>query len=150
MLVGVLSDTHGKLPEGVSRVFSGVDHIVHAGDIGSRRVLDELEAMAPVTAVRGNAERDELEWRLTDRAVVTLGGRLVTVVHEPNAVRTLPEGVEVVINGHTHRSRVERVGDILHLNPGSAGMRGRDGRGPPVALLELAEGAEPVARIVDL
>lgn len=150
MLVGVISDTHGKLNEVVSDVFADVDQIIHAGDIGGRRVLDELELIAPVIAVRGNVDHDELEWRLNDTAVVTLAGHKIMVFHEPKALGgPVPEGIEVVVNGHTHRSRVERVGGVLFVNPGSAGMRGRDGRGPSVALLDLSS-ATPEARIVDL
>ena len=150
MLVGIISDTHGKLPEAVKSVFAGVGHVIHAGDIGGRRVLDELELIAPVTAVRGNTDHDELEWRLNDRALVTLEGRHILVFHEPNALKgRLPEGVDIVVNGHTHRSRAERIGETLFVNPGSSGMRGRDGRGATVALLELSHDP-PSARIIDL
>lgn len=150
MLVGILSDTHGKLLEPVKAALVGVDHIIHAGDIGARRVLDELQLIAPLTAVRGNAEHDELEWRLTDRAVVELAGSRVLVFHDPSALKgRVPEGVDIIVNGHTHRWRIEQVEGILHINPGSAGMRGRDGRGPTIALLELAENLRE-ARIVDV
>lgn len=150
MLVGLISDTHGKLNESVERAFQGVDHIFHAGDIGARRVLDQLELIAPVTAVRGNAERDELAWRLNDTAVVTLAGHKVMIFHEPKALRgPVPEGVTVVVNGHTHRSVVQCSDGVLFVNPGSAGMRGRDGRGPTVALLDLTAPV-PEARILDL
>jgi putative phosphoesterase len=150
MRVGVISDTHGKLPEAVKAEFAGVDHIIHAGDIGGRWILDELARIAPVTAVRGNNDHDELEWRLNDRLVIDLAGRETIVFHEPSALHgRLPEGVRIVINGHTHRSRIEHVGDVLYLNPGPAGMRSRDGRGPTVMLLELAEDTER-ARVIDL
>lgn len=150
MLIGVLSDTHGKLPDEVFEAFKGVEHIIHAGDIGGRRVLDELEAIAPVIAVHGNADHDDLEWRLADRAVVTLAGHKIMVFHEPKALRgPVPEGVEVVVNGHTHRSLVNRVDGVLFVNPGSSGMRGRDGKGATVALLDLS-GELPEARIVEL
>lgn len=150
MLIGVISDTHGKLHETVRGAFSGVDHIIHAGDVGASWVLAELGTIAPVTAVRGNIDHDELEWRLMERAVVDLGGHRILVFHEPNALRgPVPEGVEVVVNGHTHRSRADRADGVLFVNPGSAGMRGRDGRGPTVALLDLS-GDTPTATIVDL
>lgn len=150
MLVGIISDTHGKLPEAVRTAFSGVEHIIHAGDVGARRVLDELQLIAPVSAVRGNAEHDELEWRLQDRLVVTLADRRIMVFHDPKALHgEVPEGVEIVVNGHTHQAKVERLGEVLFVNPGTAGMRGRDGRGPSVVVLELDEhGCE--AQIVDL
>lgn len=148
--VGVISDTHGRFPEGVRAAFAGVDHIIHAGDIGGARILEELGEIAPVLAVKGNCDQDDLEWRLNDRAVVTLAGHRVMVFHEPRSLRgQVPQGVEVVVNGHTHRSRVERSDGILFVNPGSAGMRGRDGRGATVALLDLS-GEVPDAHIVDL
>lgn len=151
MRVGVISDTHGKLNSAVDEVFAEVDHIIHAGDVGGLRILDELEALAPVIAVRGNGDHDELEWRLNDRAVVTLEGHKIMVFHELKALRgPVPEGVEIVVNGHTHRSLVERADGVLFVNPGSAGMRGRDGRGPTVAILELAPASPPDARIIDL
>lgn len=150
MLVGILSDTHGKLPAEVSEAFEGVDHIIHAGDIGGRRILDELAAIAPVTAVRGNGDHDELEWRLNDTAVIALEGHKIMVFHEPKALRgPVHEGIEVVVNGHTHRSLVNRADGVLFVNPGSAGMRGRDGKGATVALLDLS-GTLPEARIVEL
>lgn len=149
MLVGIVSDTHGKLPGAVKAALADADHIIHAGDVGGRRILDELELLAPVTAVRGNAEHDELEWRLPDRLALDLGGCRVLVFHEPDALGgRVPEGVDIVINGHTHRSKVERVDGVLFVNPGCAGMRGRDGREPTVALLEISEGVCE-ARIVD-
>jgi len=150
MLVGVVSDTHGRLSERVRDAFADVEHIIHAGDIGGGWILDRLKAIAPVTAVRGNTDRDELEWRLNDRAVVDLAGHRILVFHEPDTRRgPVQPGVDIVVNGHTHRSRAERVNGVLFVNPGSAGMRGRDGRGPTVAVLDLS-GDVTSATIIDL
>lgn len=150
MLVGVISDTHGRFNDAIRDAFSGVEHILHAGDIGGQRILDELGLIAPVTAVRGNGDHDELGWRLNDTAVLTLDDRTIMMFHEPKSLRgPVPEGVEVVVNGHTHRSLVNRVEGVLFVNPGSAGMKGRDGRGPTVALLDLT-GPAPEAHILDL
>lgn len=151
MLVGIISDTHGTLPPGVAAAFDGVERIVHAGDIGSQRVLDELEAIAPVVAVRGNMDTGELEWRLQDSAVVRIDGCRIFVCHKiEHAMRNgvAPE-VDVVVTGHTHRARVERRGDVLFVNPGPGGAEARDGRGPTVAVLDCAADP-PIARIVDL
>ncbi|MBN1193245.1 MAG: metallophosphoesterase family protein [Coriobacteriia bacterium] len=151
MLVGVISDTHGSLPATIVAAFQGVDRIVHAGDVGGQGILDELEAIAPVTAVRGNMDTGELEWRLADTAVVRLAGRRVMVVHKKEDLLAggLPEGIDVVVSGHTHRSCVECVGNVLYVNPGAAGGKARDGRGPTAALLDLATDP-PTAQIVDL
>jgi hypothetical protein len=151
MLVGVVSDTHGRLPASAADVLAGVERIIHAGDIGGQRILDELEAIAPVTAISGNMDSGDLEWRLPDVATVRLAGRRVMVVHSTGMlpVTGVPEGVDVVISGHTHQSGIERVGDALFVNPGSAGGFSRDGRGPTAAILDLSADP-PVARIVDL
>lgn len=149
MVVGIISDTHGSLPQSVASVFEGVERIVHAGDVGSQRVLDELEAIAPVVAVRGNMDHGELEWRLPDTATVRLAGHRLFVSHVVGASPDPRSGIDVVISGHTHRSRVHRAEGVLFVNPGSAGSPGRDGRGPTAALLDLAA-HPPVARIVDL
>lgn len=148
MLVGVIADTHGKLPQSVHTAFDGVDHIIHAGDIGASWIVPELQAIAPVSVVRGNNDFDE--YYLSDRLVLTLGTFRVMVFHEPKSLRgPVPEGIDVIVHGHTHRSRAERADGVLWVNPGSAGMRGRDGRGPSVALLELS-GDQPTAHIIDL
>ena len=93
----------------------------------------------------------ELEWRLLDTAVLRIGDLRVYVVHEASGIARggVPEGVGIVVSGHTHRPLIERVGDVLFVNPGSAGGKNRDGRGPTLAVIEIA-GSESSARIVDL
>jgi len=151
MRIGVVSDTHGKLPESIGAALAGVDRILHAGDVGGQRILDGLEAIAPVTAVRGNIDTGELEWRLQDTAVLRLADVRVMVVHKAGALnaQSVPEGVAVVVSGHTHRAKVERLGDVLFVNPGSAGGFNRDGRGPTAAIVDLST-TPPSAQIIDL
>jgi hypothetical protein len=151
MLVGVIADTHGSLPESVARAFRGVGQIVHAGDVGSQRVLDELGEIAPVVAVRGNMDTGELEWRLPDTAIVRCDGRRLVVSHIGEHLTQSGAGFEadVVVSGHTHRARVTRASGVLYVNPGAAGRRGRDGRGPTVAVLDCAADP-PEAWIIDL
>jgi hypothetical protein len=150
MLVGVISDTHGLLPDAVLDVFAGVAHILHAGDVGDPSLLERLEAIAPVTAVRGNTDHGELKQRLADSELVQVAGHGVLLTHRPSGLADLglPEGVDIVVTGHTHRASVERRGDVLYLNPGPAGAPGRDGRGPTVAVLDCSED-HPVARIIE-
>lgn len=151
MLIGVVSDTHGSLPDSVAVALAGVDHIVHAGDVGSQRVLDSLEAIAPVVAVHGNMDSGELEWRLPDTAVVRFGSCRILLGHKVEHLRrhaALPDA-DIVVSGHTHRALIERVGDVLYVNPGAAGAPGRDGRGPTVAVIDCAA-QPPEARIIDL
>ena len=141
MKLGLISDTHGYFDARVPDLFAGVEHILHAGDIGSHRVIQELEAIAPVTAVLGNNDFDPM-WRETE--VVTLGGRKF-LVHHIVGLRGLAEGIrdriahvqpDVVVFGHTHQPHEERRGGTLYINPGYAG-KPRFGMGRSVALLHL-------------
>jgi len=129
MRLGLISDTHGLLRPEVFTVFEGVDHIVHAGDVGALDILTELEALAPVTAVWGNTDGWEVRQRLPEVARVTLGGVEVVVVHgqqfgspTPQRVAAVHEG-GLVVFGHSHRPLIETVADALVVNPGSAGPR---------------------------
>ena len=127
MLVGLISDTHGLLRPEVAAVFDGVDMILHAGDVGSRDVLDGLERIAPVTAVRGNVD---IGLDLPELARLELAGVHVVVVHGDRLASRTPEkvaeahpGADLVVFGHSHRPLVCRVGDVLFVNPGTAGRR---------------------------
>ena len=151
MIVGLIADTHGRLPPTVHAVMAGVERIIHAGDVGGQEVLDELETIAPVVAIRGNMDSGALAWRLQEQAVVRLGDHRILVRH---IGRTLEPsdglaGVDVVVVGHTHRASIERRGDVLFVNPGAAGGEPRDDRGATCALLDLS-GDRPEARIVEL
>ncbi len=124
MRIGVISDTHGLVRPEVREVFSGVDHILHAGDIGGEEVLAELGAIAPVTACAGNNDG----WRCgaagkTARA--TLDGLRFLLVHvRDDAEEQLrSEPADVVVFGHSHQPLDEHGGGIWWFNPGSAGPR---------------------------
>lgn len=151
-LVGVLSDTHGTLDERVVSLFTaaGVNHIVHAGDVGSHGVLLGLEAIAPLTVVRGNMDPAVLGIPLAHRESPVLGGLRFLVIHEPERLRAAPisSDTTLVIVGHTHRPRVRDTGAYLLVNPGSASMP-RGPEGATVAIIEIAGGV-PFARIVPL
>jgi uncharacterized protein len=145
--VGVISDTHGLLrPEALERL-RGVDHIVHAGDIGGPGIVEALGALAPVTAIRGNVDWDAWAEAYPETATVRLGGLSVHVVH---AVQDLDPGfgAEVVISGHSHQPSVEVRDDRLFLNPGSAGPR-RFRLPVTVAILAIS-GGQAEAEILDL
>ncbi|MDP2233938.1 MAG: metallophosphoesterase family protein, partial [Actinomycetota bacterium] len=123
-VVGVISDTHGTIDPRALDVFAQahVDHIIHAGDIGSVRVLVELEALAPLTAVLGNMDSSHLGIRVRPQATLVLGGVRFAVVHEPANLHmeVLPKDTRVCITGHTHRARIRVAHGRLELNPGSA------------------------------
>ena len=125
MRIGIISDTHGLLrPEAVERL-AGVDHIIHAGDIGQPEVISGLRKIAPVTAVRGNVDKGEWAAGYPQTELVKLGGRFFYVLHNLAELDLDPAaaGIDVVVSGHSHRPRIETIDGVVYLNPGSAGPR---------------------------
>ena len=123
--VGVISDTHGVLrPEAVAKL-RGVDHILHAGDIGSPDVLRGLRELAPVTAVRGNNDRGAWARTLPLSAVVKVGGVRLYLLHDLSELDLDPRqaGLTAVITGHSHQPKQEHRDGVLYFNPGSVGPR---------------------------
>ena len=147
MLVGVISDTHGFYDPRVAPLLRGVEHILHAGDIGSDEVIQQLSEIAPVTAVRGNNDREGPPSSHPEEETLELGGcriRLTHVVKPPRQgsaglARYQADGVEVVVYGHSHIAFRERRGGVLFFNPGAAGKR-RFKVTPSIGLLELRPG----------
>jgi putative phosphoesterase len=111
-------------PEAIERL-TGVHHIIHAGDIGGPEVIAALREIAPITAIRGNIDRGKWAAEYPDTALVKLGGRSIYVVHNLKELGIDPAatGIDVVISGHSHQPKIEAVGGVLYLNPGSAGPR---------------------------
>ena len=138
LVVGVLSDTHGHLYPDVAKELDGVDHIIHAGDLGTYDVLAALRRIAPVTAVRGNVDMGGWADALPSRAEVELGGVCVAVAHvAPRADGAGRAGQPVVVvAGHSHIAAEEWREGVLYLNPGSAGPP-RFGRPRTMARLEV-------------
>lgn len=124
-LVGLISDTHGLLRLEVVAALAGVDHIIHAGDVGKLEIMDELCAIAPVTAVRGNVDTDEWAERLPISTGVSIEGFNIFILHALDMLNVNPKtaNIAVVVSGHTHRALVETYDDVLYVNPGSAGPR---------------------------
>lgn len=125
MLIGVISDTHGLLrPEAVSAL-AGVDHILHAGDVGHPDILTTLRTIAPVTAIRGNVDLLGACALLPETEVVELAGHLFYLVHSIQDLDVNPKtaGIAVVISGHSHQPNIETRNGVIYLNPGSAGPR---------------------------
>ena len=129
--IGVIADTHGLFDPVVRRHFKGVEHILHAGDIGDRSVIEQLERIAPVTAVSGNVDDDE-QGRFPSESVIELAGRRIAIRHILYKGGKLTEGgraflqeiqPDICIFGHTHQSKIERFGKTLLFNPGSAGPK---------------------------
>ncbi len=125
MIVGVIADTHGLLrPEAVAAL-RGSDLIVHAGDVGRPEILQELEQIAPVVAVRGNVDYGRWAQALHMTEVVEAGAHTLYVLHdlEMLAIDPAAAGFDAVISGHSHRPKLAKRNTVLYMNPGSAGPR---------------------------
>ncbi len=157
MRLGVISDTHGLLRPEVFDVFKAVDHILHGGDVGSSKLLVELEALAPVTAVYGNTDDAGLRRTLPQVAHVQLDDFDVVVTHGDQFGRPTPAKLheafpraEILVYGHTHRPLLELVDrTVTVMNPGGAGPK-RFGLAPSVGIMELEPGIPPRGRLVML
>ena len=143
--IGLISDTHGLLRTEVHEALAGVSLILHAGDVCGDTILDELALIAPVHAVFGNCDAP---WDpgLAQERVLTVDGVRIHVSHghevgSPTAARLLKAypGFHVLVYGHTHMQKIERVGEVLVVNPGAAGARRFD-LSPSVARLTIADG----------
>jgi hypothetical protein len=124
-VVGVISDTHGLLREEAIAVLRGCDLIIHAGDIGSAQILNELRSLAPVKAVRGNIDTEPWARTLPEFDVVEIGELSIYVLHDLKQLDLKPDaaGFAAVISGHSHKPSIESKSGVLYLNPGSAGPR---------------------------
>lgn len=157
MRLGVIADTHGQLRPSVFDVFAEVDHILHAGDIGSDDLLVELEAIAPLTAVYGNTDGFDIRRRCPQVAQIELDGFSITVTHGDQFGTPTPEvlhasfpDADIIVYGHTHRPLLDLVDrTVTVMNPGSAGPRRFDLR-PSVGIMELETGIPPRARLVPI
>ncbi|MDQ3024601.1 MAG: metallophosphatase family protein [bacterium] len=150
MKVGVISDTHGLLrPEALSALKS-CELIVHAGDIGSPDILDQLASIAPLHVVRGNNDQQST-WaeNLPDLVYLDVNGWQALLVHDIADVPSeFDADIKLVITGHSHKPGMEWRGEVLYLNPGSAGRR-RFKLPVTLAILEVSKTAiEP--RLIQL
>ncbi len=125
MIVGVISDTHGLLRPEALELLRGSEHIIHAGDIGSPNIVPALEAIAPVTAIRGNVDTQPWAQRFAETDVVELAGFHFYIIHDLNALDLNPKaaGFAAVISGHSHQPKQKIKDGVLYFNPGSAGPR---------------------------
>jgi len=148
--VGLLSDTHGLLRPEAVKFLRGSDFIVHAGDIGDPAVLETLRALAPVTAVRGNNDRDSWARGIAETEVLQVGEVFIHVLHYLAQLDVDPAaaGFQIVVSGHSHQPRIEERGGVLYVNPGSCGPRRFK---LPVAVAELSVSGKSVkAKLVEL
>lgn len=123
--IGLISDTHGLLrPEALS-MLKGSQLIIHAGDVGEPEILEELETLAPVVAVRGNVDTQPWAAKLPSTAVVEAEGATIYVLHNLAELDLNPAtaGFQIVVSGHSHKPMSTERDGVLYVNPGSAGPR---------------------------
>jgi uncharacterized protein len=148
--IGLISDTHGLLRPEASTFLLGCAHIVHAGDVGKQKILQELSAIAPTTAVRGNNDAGPWAETLAQTELLRFGEILLYLIHDLSQLEIDPQaaGVGVVISGHSHQPVIRERGDVLYINPGSAGPRRFK---LPISIGEiLISGRSVTPRIVEL
>jgi putative phosphoesterase len=123
--IGVISDTHGLLRPEALEALSGVERIIHAGDIGGPEVIETLRGIAPVDAVRGNNDKGTWAARLPPWLALELEGVGIHVLHDLHEMDVEPAaaGFRVVITGHSHKPVIAERDGVLFVNPGSAGPR---------------------------
>lgn len=149
-LVGVISDTHGRLRPEALEALEGSELILHAGDVGEPGILDGLGRIAPVVAVRGNMDRGDWAAELPETEVVEVGEASLYLLHDLGRLDLDPgaAGFAAVVSGHTHRPEIQERDGVLYLNPGSAGPRRLR---LPVSVARLrVRGAALEAEIVEL
>jgi len=151
MKIGVISDTHGLLRPEVAPALAGVERILHLGDVGKASILNDLAKIAPVTAIRGNVDREGPCSELPETDVLLLEGRYVYLLHDLNTLHLDPAAGKfaAVLFGHTHAPNFYKKKGVLYFNPGSCGPR-RFELPVTVGLLTIEEGGELEARIVPL
>jgi uncharacterized protein len=139
--IGLISDTHGLLRPEAVEALSGVQRIIHAGDIGTAEILEKLSAIAPVDAVRGNNDNGPWADRIPLYQALEFAGVSLYVLHDVKEMDIDPEaaGFRVVIAGHSHQPRIQERDGVQYVNPGSAGPR-RFSLPVTIAYLELTEG----------
>lgn len=143
--IAILSDTHGLLRPEVVKALRTCEAILHGGDINSRKILDELKELAPVYAVRGNADKEWAEGMAEELTLTLFGLRIYMIHNKKNAkidFQTDNEGMDIFIYGHSHKYEEKMVDGVLFLNPGSCGPR-RFNLPATMAVLEVYDGTKP-------
>jgi putative phosphoesterase len=149
--VGLISDTHGLLRPEAIRALSGVQHIIHAGDIGGPEILEGLRAIAPVDAVRGNNDKGRWAAKIPLSLAIEFHGVRIHVLHDVKELDVDPqaEGFDVVVSGHSHKPLITELDGVQFVNPGSAGPR-RFSLPVTLGFLDVGRAARVAARIVKI
>ena len=123
--IGLISDTHGLLRSEATAFLHGCDHILHGGDIGGPHILEQLAALAPVTAVRGNNDTQAWAASLPETRLLEFAAVRIYVIHNLDELELelSAAGVQVIVSGHSHHASVRERNGVVYVNPGSAGPR---------------------------
>jgi len=151
MRIGIISDTHGLLRPEVLPALKGVERILHLGDVGKPSILKVLEKIAPVTAVRGNVDREGPCSKLPETEVALIEGRYIYMLHVLKTLHLDPAAGKfaAVLHGHTHVPDYFTKKGVLYFNPGSCGPR-RFELPVTVGLLTIGADGKLEAKIVPL
>jgi len=151
MIIGVVSDTHGLLRPEVVPALAHVEHILHLGDVGDFAILKALERIAPVTAIRGNVDRDRKCAKLPETEVVLFEGHYLYMLHDVQTIHLDPAAAKfsVVMFGHSHKPDIRRHKGVLYFNPGSCGPR-RFSLPVTIGKLTVKQGFPPAAEVIHL
>ena len=143
MKIGIISDTHGILPDSVFDIFKSVDRIFHAGDIGHQDVIQGLEIICPVHAVYGNIDSWPINIHYPDMLVHEINGCRICLVHDIVKPKYFSYhlfkkdiDVDIVIHGHTHVAEFQSFRKVFYINPGSV-SKPRDRKFGTVAILDI-------------
>lgn len=149
-IIGVISDTHGLLREEVYSIFKDCSLIIHAGDIGNPQILKELNTLAPIVAVRGNVDKGEWALGIPLTQDVKVERVNIHILHNIRELKFDPKNnkYDIIISGHSHKAKIEKLDGVLYLNPGSAGPR-RFNLPITVGLIEI-DNEQFNAKIVEL
>lgn len=125
MRIGLIADTHNLLRPEALAALQGVDHLIHAGDIGGSHILEQLQRIAPLSVVRGNNDQESWADDIPEYLTLSFGTVTLHVLHDLKQLEVDPaaQGIDVVIAGHSHKPLHEERNGVLYLNPGSAGPR---------------------------
>ena len=150
MLIGVISDTHGLLRQEAIDALQGVEHILHAGDVGNADILDRLHEIAPVTAIRGNIDVHGECAELPANEAIELAGNFIYMVHAIEDLDLNPSAakIDIVVCGHSHKASAVQRDGVLYLNPGSAGPK-RFSLPATLVLLQL-EAGRSIPELIEL
>ncbi len=146
--IGIISDTHGYLDKKILEILKDADLLIHAGDIGSLELLNELSSIKKTYAVYGNVDDFDLRQKLKEHQVLDLEGFKVFITHYIKKEHNT-EQVDIIITGHSHIAKIEYDGKKLFINPGSSNpKKSIPENKPSVVIIELSNASVVSSNII--